>query len=41
VWADLRDGAFYARIPAAYRARAVVKVLKDGSRRSFRVTATR
>jgi hypothetical protein len=41
VWADMRDGAFYARIPAAYRARAVVKVLKDGSRRSFRVTATR
>jgi hypothetical protein len=41
VWADVRDGAFYARIPDAYRARAVVKVLTDGSRRTFRVTATR
>jgi hypothetical protein len=38
VWATLRDGAFYARVPAAYRPRAVVKVLKDGTRRTFRVT---
>jgi hypothetical protein len=41
VWATLRDGAFYARVPPAYRPRAVIKLLKDGSRRAFRVTATR
>jgi hypothetical protein len=41
VWADLSDGAFYARIPPAYGVRAVVKVLHDGSRRTFAVTASR
>jgi hypothetical protein len=41
VWADLSDGAFYARIPPAYRTRAVVKVLRDGSRRTFAVTTSR
>jgi hypothetical protein len=35
VWATLRDGAFYAAPPPGYRVRAVVKVLRDGSRRSF------
>jgi hypothetical protein len=41
VWATLRDGAFLARVPAGYRPRAVIKVLDDGSRRSFTVTASR
>jgi hypothetical protein len=41
VWATLRDGAFYARVPSAYRPRAVVKVLTDGTRRTFRVTTIR
>jgi hypothetical protein len=35
VWATMHDGAFYAAIPGGYVARRVVKVLKDGSRRSF------
>lgn len=38
VWATLRDGAFYADVPSAYRVRAVVKVLRDGSRKAFAVT---
>ena len=38
VWASLRNGAFYADVPAAYRVRAVVKVLRDGSRKAFAVT---
>jgi Tfp pilus assembly protein FimT len=37
VWATLRDGAFYADVPPAYRVRAVVKVLHDGSRKAFPV----
>jgi hypothetical protein len=41
VWANLRDGAFYADVPTAYRVRAVVKVLRDGSRHTFTVTAPR
>jgi len=41
VWAKLRDGVFYADVPAAYRVRAVIKVLRDGSRRTFTVTAPR
>jgi len=41
VWATLRDGVFYADVPLAYRVRAVVKVLRDGSRRTFTVTASR
>jgi hypothetical protein len=38
VWAALRNGVFYADLPSAYRARAVVKVLRDGSRKAFAVT---
>ena len=38
VWATLHGGAFYAAIPHGYRPRAVVKVLKDGSRLAFTVT---
>lgn len=38
VWATLRDGVFYADVPSAYRVRAVVKVLRDGSRKAFAVT---
>ncbi len=41
VWATLRDGVFYADVPMAYRVRAVVKVLRDGSRRTFPVTPSR
>jgi hypothetical protein len=41
VWTTLRDGVFYADVPLAYRVRAVVKVLRDGSRRTFTVTAPR
>jgi hypothetical protein len=41
VWATLRDGAFYADVPLAYRVRAVVKVLRDGSRKAFAVTPSR
>ena len=37
VWATLKDGAFYADVPLAYRVRAVVKVLHDGSRKAFAV----
>jgi hypothetical protein len=38
VWATIRDGVFYADVPVAYRVRAVVKVLRDGSRKAFAVT---
>jgi hypothetical protein len=41
VWATLRDGAFYADVPIAYRVRAVVKVLRNGSRKAFTVTPSR
>jgi hypothetical protein len=41
VWATLRDGVFYADVPLAYRVRAVVKVLRDGSRKAFAVTPSR
>lgn len=37
VWASLRAGVFYADVPLAYRVRAVVKVLRDGSRKAFPV----
>jgi hypothetical protein len=37
VWATLRDGVFYADVPPAHRVRAVVKVLRDGSRKAFAV----
>ena len=39
VWATIRNGAFYAAVPAAYRARRVVKVLRNGSRLGFSVPA--
>jgi hypothetical protein len=38
VWATLRDGVFFADVPLAYRVRAVVKVLRDGTRKTFPVT---
>jgi hypothetical protein len=38
VWASLQDGVFYADVPTAYRVRAVIKVLRDGTRKSFSVT---
>jgi hypothetical protein len=41
VWATLRGGAFYADVPLAYRVRAVVKVLRDGTRKTFAVTPSR
>jgi hypothetical protein len=41
VWTTLRDGVFYADVPIAYRVRAVIKVLRDGSRKAFTVTAPR
>ena len=37
-WATLRDGVFYADVPVPYRVRAVVKVLRDGTRERFAVT---
>jgi hypothetical protein len=37
-WTTLRDGVFYADVPLAYRVRAVIKVLRDGSRKRFAVT---
>jgi hypothetical protein len=39
VWATLRNGVFYADVPPAYRVRAVVKVLRSGSRTAFAVTS--
>jgi hypothetical protein len=41
VWATLRDGSFYADVPPAYRVRAVVKVLPDGSRKAFALLTDR
>ena len=41
VWATLEDGVFYADVPIAYRVRAVIKVLRDGARKAFAVTAIR
>ncbi len=38
VWATVQDDVFYADVPVAYRVRAVIKVLRDGSRTTFRVT---
>lgn len=38
VWARVQGGVFYADVPPAYRVRAVVKVLRDGSRRAFPVS---
>ena len=41
VWATLRRGTFYADVPRAHEARAVVKVLAGGARRTFVVTGSR
>ena len=41
VWATMRRGTFYGAIPNGYNVRAVVKVLTDGSRKSFTVTGSR
>jgi hypothetical protein len=41
VWATMRRGTFYADVPRAYDIRAVVKVLRDGTRRAFTVTGPR
>ena len=41
VWATLKGGVFYADVPLAYRVRAVIKVLRGGSRHTFTVTAPR
>jgi hypothetical protein len=39
VWAQLKRGAFYAELPKGHRATKVIKVLEDGTRRSFTVTS--
>jgi len=41
IWATLRDGVFYSNVRSPYRVRAVIKVLRDGSRKTFRVTQSR
>jgi hypothetical protein len=41
VWATPRGGAFDAHVPAGLHVRAVVKVLSDGTRERFAVTASR
>jgi hypothetical protein len=41
VWATLRNGAFFALVPTGHNVRAVVKVLADGSRKTFTVTGPR
>jgi hypothetical protein len=41
VWAIPHNGTFDARVPAGLRVRTVVKVLSDGSRQRFTVTAGR
>ena len=35
VWATLQSGAFYAAVPPGHKVRAVVKVLRNGSRTAF------
>ena len=40
-WATMRRGAFYAKVPKGHNVRAVVKLLRDGSRKSFTVTGPR
>lgn len=40
VWADVKGGTFYAKVPKAHRVRAVVKVLRNGSRKTFTVTTS-
>ena len=41
VWATPRGGTFDANVPAGLRVQAVVKVLSDGTRQRFAVTANR
>jgi len=41
VWATPSDGTFETHVPAGLRVRAVVKVLSDGTRQRFAVTAGR
>jgi hypothetical protein len=41
VWATPRGGTFDAHVPAGLRVRTVVKVLSDGTRQRFVVTAGR
>lgn len=41
VWAVPHNGMFTAQVPAGLRVRTVVKVLNDGSRERFAVTAGR
>jgi hypothetical protein len=40
-WATIRDGTFYADVPIPYRVRAVIKVLRGGTRERFDVKPTR
>lgn len=40
IWAPLADGAFYTDVPAGRRVRAVIKVLRGGTRTTFRITAS-
>jgi hypothetical protein len=39
-WATIRDGVFYADVPVPYRVRAVIKVLRGGTRERFDVKPT-
>lgn len=41
VWATLQQGAFYAAVPTGHNVRAVIKVVRGGSRTSFTVTGSR
>lgn len=41
VWATLKRGAFYTDVPAGHNVRAVVKILRDGTRKAFTVTGSR
>jgi hypothetical protein len=41
VWSTMRRGTFFAPVPKGYNVRAVVKVLGDGTRKSFTVTGSR
>jgi hypothetical protein len=40
-WTTIRDGTFYADVPVPYRVRAVIKVLRGGTRERFDVKQTR
>jgi len=39
VWATRRSSTFFAAVPKGYAVRSVVKVLRDGKRQTFTVTA--